>query len=54
MAGKRNGKVFNLITSSAEKIKVASHPLSMHLLAGAYPSTPRRQKHKNDIRGADE
>nr|WP_247190183.1 DUF1173 family protein [Klebsiella pneumoniae] len=33
MAGKRNpGKVFNLITHSAEKIKVASHPLSMHLI----------------------
>ncbi|HBW1647384.1 TPA: DUF1173 family protein [Klebsiella variicola subsp. variicola] len=45
MAGKRNpGKVFNLITHSAEKIKVASHPLSMHLLAGAYPSTPQETK----------
>lgn len=45
MTGKRNpGKVFNLITSSAEKIKVASHPLSTHLLVGAYPSTAQVTK----------
>ncbi|AOO59828.1 hypothetical protein AN237_25055 (plasmid) [Raoultella ornithinolytica] len=45
MTGKRNpGKVFNLITNSSEKIKIASHPLSTHLLVGAYPSTPQETK----------
>ncbi|MCL0224847.1 DUF1173 family protein [Klebsiella pneumoniae] len=45
MTGKRNlGKVFNLITSSSEKIKIASHPLSTHLLVGTYPSTPQETK----------
>ncbi len=55
MAGKRNhGKVFNLITHSAEKLK--SHHircpciyLQVHILRHL-----KRQKHKNDIRGADE
>ncbi len=45
MAGKRNPRQgvqpYNPLCG---KIKVASHPLSMHLLAGAYPSTPQETK----------
>ena len=45
MAGKRNPrKVFDLIINSADKVKVASHSLSTHLLVGAYPSTPQETK----------
>lgn len=58
MAGKRNPtKIFSLLRGSADKIKIASHPLSTHLLVGSFASSPQsvlNEKMSAEVMGSKE